>query len=196
MTCVLAAVAEDNRAVILSDSAVVYSGGDIRLMPDGKWWDMGCVLVGEAGSDFALARIRQKTEQHKDWTELRDPYTFSELVCEVQKEVQGQQQGTQALHAELLHVAADEDGKTSLHVVGGEGGVLGPYKKTAVGCGAFIANVVMDVLFRENRCKRMSFTKVEAVAMEAMSMTCERVDGVTTPIHTLYFDPASEFRAL
>lgn len=198
MTVVIGAICDDGRILVVSDAAISHGDGDRTLMPDGKWWDMGCLLIGESGSDFALSRIRQKTMKipHEKWQTLRDPYTFSNMVCEVQNEIKGQMEGTDAIEAELLHVSGDEKGNPLLHKVGGDGGVCGPFPYAAVGCGTVHANLVMDTLFDPKRCKSRSLRKVRDVLTEAALRTSHYSEGVSGPFFEHIFDPKADFQAL
>ena len=189
MTCVMACLCEDGRTVVVSDSAIGYGDGYRRLMSEGKWWDMGCLLTGESGTDFALSRIRQKTVKKKKWEELRDPYTFSELVCEVQTEVKGED-GPEPLEAELLHVS------DRLHVIGGDGGITGPFPYTAVGHGATIALPLMDAMLHPRYIKKRTVAKVTNRLLEIMKIVASYADSVCEPFHHKIFDPSNQFREL
>lgn len=191
MTVVMAAICDDNRIVVMTDSAIGYEHGYRRIMSDGKWWDMGCLMIGESGSDFALSRIRQKTQKYEPWEDLRDPYTFSELVCSVQTEVKGET-GTEPIDAELLHVSGDEQGKPILHVIGGDGGITGPFTHTAVGHGAAIALPLLDVMLDSKRMKKKSVIKVTNVMTEIITVVAQYCDSVCGPFHTRVFNPKSE----
>lgn len=195
MTVVIGAVCEDGRIVVVSDSAIGYENGYRRIMSDGKWWDMGCLLIGESGSDFALSRIRQKTVKVKDWQSLRDPYTFSELVCQVQSEVKGDT-GTEPIEAELMHVSGDENGQPLLNIIGGDGGISGPYQQTAIGHGAPLAMMGMRLLFKQKRCRKRSVqivTNALLEVIEEVDSLCESVEG---PFHVHIFDPKADFQEL
>ena len=198
MTCVIGAICDDGRILVVSDAAISHGNGERTLMPDGKWWDMGCLLIGESGSDFALSRIRQKTMQieEEEWETLRDPYTFSNMVCEVQNEIKGELEGADAIEAELLHVSGKEDGEPLLHKVGGDGGITGPFPYAAVGCGTVHANLVMDTLFDKKRCKGRSMKKVREVLFEALERTAQYNEGVSGPFFEHIFDPKADFQAL
>lgn len=195
MTLVLAAICDDDKIVVMSDSAIGYESGYRRLMTDGKWWDMGCLMIGESGSDFALSRIRQKTVKHEPWTDLRDPYTFSELVCEVQTEVKGLE-GTEPIDAELLHVSGNEEGKPLLNIIGGDGGITGPFKYTGVGHGAPVALPLMDALLDPKRLKKKTVVRVSNILTEIMERTTQYCESVVHPFHTHIFDPTAGFEKL
>ena len=195
MTVVMATICDDDRIVVMTDSAIGYDSGSRRIMSAGKWWNMGCLLIGESGSDFALSRIRQKTQKYEPWTELRDPYTFSELVCEVQTEVKGEH-GTEPIEAELLHVSGDEKGKAILHVIGGDGGITGPFTHTAVGHGAAIALPLMDVMLDPKRMKKKSVIKVTNTMTEIITVVAQYCDSVCGPFHTHVFDADAKFKEL
>jgi hypothetical protein len=192
MTVVIATICDDGKIVVMSDSAIGYENGFRRLMTDGKWWDMGCLLIGESGSDFALSRIRQKTVKHEPWTDLRDPYTFSELVCEVQTEVKGLE-GTEPIEAELLHVSGDKDKNPILHVIGGDGGITGPFTHTAVGHGASIAMPLMDVLLDPKRMRKKTVIKTTNTMTDIMVVVAQYCESVCGPFHTHIFDPSADF---
>ena len=194
MTCVIACICEGSLAVIASDSAVSYASGFRRLTSQGKWWDMGNLIIGESGSDLALSRIRQKTLDTDDWGALSDPYTFSRLVCAVQQDVRGHD-GAEPLEAELLHVGA-EASQPTLHVVGGDGGVTGPFEYTAVGHGAALAMPILDILLDAKRCKRKTVARVGNIVLEALSLVARYADSVSAPFHLKTFDPAEPYRSL
>lgn len=157
---------------------------------------MGCLVIGEAGSMFALSRIRQKTVKVKNWETLRDPYTFSELVCQVQTEVSGEE-GTEPIDAELLHISGDEDSKPILHVIDGDGGISGPFEHTAVGHGATIALPLMDALLSKKYFSgKKTVIKVTNRLMEIMKITAQYSDSVCEPFYEKVFDPAAKFREL
>ena len=189
MTCVVGCVCSDGRVVVVSDSAISY-GGYRRLMSEGKWWDMGCLLIGEAGSDFAISRIRAKTGECKTWEDLVDPYTFGALVREVQTEVKGQG-GTESIEAELMHVS------TTIHVVGGDGGISGPYPYTAIGDGMMPALPLMDALLHEKRIgKKRTVQKVTNALLEIMGLVASYVESVEAPFHCKVFNPGGKFKGL
>jgi 20S proteasome alpha/beta subunit len=195
LTVVIAVICDSGKIVVGSDAAIGYESGYRRLMSDGKWWDMGCLMIGESGSDFALSRIRQKTVKHDPWPELRDPYTFSELVCEVQTEVKGQE-GTEPIEAELLHISGDLDGKPTLYVIGGDGGITGPFEATAVGHGAMPALPLLDALLKKSRMPKRTETKVANVVREILELSSSYVDSVAPPHFIHVFDPAADFQQL
>lgn len=195
MTCVMACKTDDNKVVVVTDSAIGTGGGFRRLMSQPKLWDMGCLVIGEAGDDFALSRIRQKTQLHKNWEELKDPYTFSELICKIQKDIAGEFSGVEALDAELLHVGTDKDNKSTIYVVGGEGGVVGPFPYTAVGEGSIIAIPLMDALIAK-RLKKKTVIKVTNVMMEIMEYVDSYVESVKGPFHPHTYDPNEKFKEL
>jgi 20S proteasome alpha/beta subunit len=186
----------DDKIVVLTDSAIGDAMGFRRIMSEGKWWNMGCLMIGESGSDFALSRIRAKTAKHEPWTDLRDPYTFSELVCEVQSEVRGEL-GTEPIEAELLHVSGDENNKPILHVIGGDGGISGPFPYTAVGHGSTIALPLMDILLSK---KYFPGKRTEVAVLnkltEIMEIVARYADSVSDPFYHRIFDPAEEFKEL
>ena len=193
MTVVIGIICEDGKIVIGSDAAIGFGDGYRRLMSEGKWWNMGCLLIGESGSDFALSRIRQKTVKHDPWTDLRDPYTFSELICEVQTEIKGDE-GTEPIEAELLHVSGDKDCNPILHIIGGDGGITGPYPYIAIGHGGTVAQPVLDTLLdpRHFKGKRTPIRMIN-VAMEAMERTAQYSDTVSPPFFTKIFDPTADY---
>lgn len=186
----MACLCDDGRTVVVTDSAVGCEDGFRRLMSQGKWWYMGCLLIGEAGDDFALSRIRHKTVKRKKWEELRDPYTFSELVCQVQTEVKGEE-GPEALEAELLHVAEE------LYVIGGDGGITGPFPYTAVGQGATIALPLMDALIGDSRyMKKRTVVKITNKMLEIITIVATYTDSVCAPFHHKIFNPNADFKEL
>lgn len=203
MTCVIGCRCDDGRIVIVSDAAIGTSDGYRRTMPEGKWWDMGCLVIGEAGSDFALSRIRQKTLElyKKDWKTLKDPYAFSELVCEVQADIQGDEK-IEPIDAELLHVAAQKDPATkeeisTIHVIGGDGGITGPFPYTAVGHGATVALPLLDFAAkRDPRMKKRSVVKVTNVLLDIMLLTARYADSVCEPFYTKVYVPGAKFKEL
>jgi 20S proteasome alpha/beta subunit len=195
MTVVIAVICDNGNIVVGSDSAIGYESGYRRLMADGKWWNMGCLMIGESGSDFALSRIRQKTVKHEPWTDLRDPYTFSELVCEVQTEVKGLE-GTEPIDAELLHIAGDKEGKPLLNVIGGDGGITGPFPHTAVGHGAMPALPLLDALLKPSRVPKKTVIKVTNIVLEILQLTSAYADSVSPPHFIHVFDPAADFKEL
>lgn len=196
VTCVIAAVCEDNKAVVMSDAAIGFDDGFRRLMTEGKWWDMKRLIIGESGTDFALSRIRQKTRD-QDWEALRDPYTFSELVCQVQADVKGQL-GMEALEAELLHVGADEDGNVKLYVIGGDGGISGPYPYVSIGHGMMPAQPLLDARF--TRTKSRSLKTVKTILWDVLELTARYNESVEPDAQGNFFwkvyDPDEAFEAL
>lgn len=195
MTVVIGCITSEDKIVVISDSAIGCEDGYRRIMADGKWWDMGCLLIGESGEDFALSRLRQKTRKKKSWVALRDPYIFSEMVVEVQTEVKGDE-GPEPLEAELLHISGDKDKKPIIHVIGGDGGITGPFPYTAVGHGSTIALPLLDALLDPRRMKTRTTIKVTNVLMEIMKLTERYADSVCGPFHHKVFDPAAEFKEL
>lgn len=193
MTAVLACATDDNKVVIVTDSAI---GGDgyRRLLSQPKIWDMGCLVIGEAGDDFALSRIRQKTQKHKSWEKLQDPYTFSELIVSIQKDVAGDQK-LEPLEAELLHVGTDEQERCQLHIIGGEGGVIGPFPYTAVGDGMVVALPLMDALIGKRLKKKTTVTVANAL-LEIQKYTARYTESVNEPFHTHIYDPEEEYKKL
>ena len=193
MTVVIGILCEDGRIVVGSDSAIGYGDGYRRIMSEGKWWNMGCLMIGESGSDFALSRIRQKTVTHDPWTDLRDPYTFSELICEVQTEIKGQE-GTEPIEAELLHISGDKDCKPIIHVIGGDGGISGPYPYAAIGHGGMPATICMDTRLDPKHFKgKRTVVRMTNVVLEALERTAQYADSVSSPFFTRVFDPAADF---
>jgi hypothetical protein len=182
----------DNKIVVVTDSAIGYENGYRRIMSQAKIWNMGCLVIGESGSDFALSRIRQKTVKHDPWTDLRDPYTFSELICAVQTDIKGDE-GTEPIEAELLHISGDNDNQPILHVIGGDGGITGPFPYTAVGHGATIALPLMDALLDPKRLNKRTVIKVTNALMEIMNLTERYADSVCGPFRELVFDPAADY---
>ena len=196
MTVVIGVICDDGRVVVGSDAAISFGDGYRRLMSEGKWWNMGCLIIGESGDDFSLSRIRQKTVKHKPWTALRDPYTFSELVCVVQAEVKGDE-GMEPLECELLHVSGDKDNKPIIHVIGGDGGISGPYPYMAVGHGGTVAMPVLDVLLDPRHFKgKKTVIRVTNIIMETLERTAQYADSVSPPFFTRPFDPAAKFKEL
>jgi len=193
MTVVIGIICEDGKIVVGRDGAIGFGDGYRRLMSGGKWWDMGCLVIGESGSDFALSRIRQKTVKHDPWTDLRDPYTFSELVCAVQTEVKGQE-GTEPIEAELLHISGDKNNKPILHVIGGDGGITGPYPYQAIGHGATPAIVCLDTrLDPKYYKKKRNVSNMREVMTEALERAAQYADSVASPFFIKVFDPTAEF---
>lgn len=193
MTVVIGIICEDGKIVVGSDGAISFGDGYRRLMSEGKWWNMGCLMIGESGSDFALSRIRQKTVKHDPWTDLRDPYTFSELVCAVQTEVKGQD-GIDDIDAELLHVSGDKDCKPIIHVIGGDGGISGPYPYQAIGHGATPAIICLDTrLDPKYWKKKRNVANMTIVMMEALERSAQYADSVAKPFFVKVFDPSAEF---
>lgn len=195
MTVVIAVICDDNKIVLASDSAISCEDGYRRMMSEGKWWDMGCLMIGESGSDFALSRIRQKTVKRKNWTDLRDPYTFSELVCQVQKEVAGDEP-LEPIEAELLHISGNKEDLPIIHVIGGDGGITGPFLYTAIGHGATIALPLLDVLLDSKRLKKRTAIKVTNTLMEVLDLTERYADSVVHPFYTHIFDPGADYQEL
>lgn len=195
MTCVMACKTDDNKVVIVTDSAIGDGDGFRMLMSQPKIWDMGCLVIGEAGDDFALSRIRQKTQTLENWEELRDPYTFSDLICQIQKDISGGLSGVEALEAELLHVGTNKKGECALHVVGGEGGVVGPFPYMAVGEGRRVALPMMDALIAK-RMKKITVIKATNIMMEIMEYVDSYVESVKGPFHPHIYDPNEKFKEL
>lgn len=196
MTVVIGCITSDSKIVVVTDSGFSMDDGYRRHTADAKIWDMGCLIIGEAGEDFALARIRRKTSKlTKSWKTLRDPYTFSDIVCEVQTEVKGDE-GTEPIDAELLHIAGDEKNRPTLHVIGGDGGIGGPYPYYAVGHGATIALPLLDWALDLKRIKKRTTIKVTNVLMEVLKLTEKYADTVSAPFHHKVFNPAAEFKEL
>lgn len=195
MTCVIGCLTDDKKIVVVSDSAVGDEDGFRRIMSEGKWWDMGCLLIGEAGTDFGLSRLRQRTRTIQSWTALRDPYAFSEMVVEVQHEVKGEE-GPEPLEVELLHVSGDENHEPTLFIIGGDGGIMGPFPYTAIGHGANIALPLLDVLLDPKRIKVKSTIKVTNILLEVMKYTERYDESVYSPFHHKVFDPAEDFKEL
>jgi hypothetical protein len=196
MTCVMGCLTVDGKIVVITDSAMEYESGYRRILSEPKIWNMGCLIIGESGSDFALSRVRQKTVKHEPWTALRDPYTFSELVCEVQSEVKGEL-GTEPIEAELLHVSGDENNKPILHVIGGDGGISGPFLYTAIGHGAVIALPLMDALLSAKYfLGKKTVINVTNRLLDIMELTAQYANSVCKPFHTKVFDPVGEFQEL
>lgn len=195
MTVVIACITSDNKIVVVSDSAIGCEDGYRRIMSEGKWWDMGCLMIGESGTDFALSRLRQKTRKKKSWVALRDPYVFSAMVVEVQTEVKGDE-GPEPLEAELLHISGDEKKKPTLHVIGGDGGITGPFPYTAIGHGATVALPLLDWALDSRRMPRRTTIKVTNMLMEVLKLTERYAESVCSPFHHKVFDPAAEFKEL
>jgi hypothetical protein len=196
MTCVMGCLTVDDKIVVITDSAMEDGNGYRRILSEPKIWNMGCLIIGESGSDFALSRVRQKTVKHEPWTALRDPYTFSELVCEVQSEVKGEL-GTEPIEAELLHVSGDENNKPILHVIGGDGGISGPFLHTAIGHGAVIALPLMDALLSTKYfLGKKTVINVTNRLLDIMELTAQYANSVCKPFHTKVFDPSGKFQEL
>ena len=192
----MASITCEGKIVVVTDSSVTDGYGFRRILSEPKIWNMGCLIIGEAGSNFALSRIRQKTARVKKWEELRDPYTFGDLVCEVQNEVRGEG-GTEPIDAELLHISGDEDNKPILHVVDGDGGISGPYEHSAVGHGAVIALPLMDTLLSKKYFPgKKTVIKVTNRLTDIMKVTAQYSDSVCEPFYSKVFDPAAKFQEL
>lgn len=195
MTCIVGCVTDDNRVVVVTDSAVGSDDGTRRLMSKAKIWGkedgLGPIVVGEAGDDFALSRIRRKAQKHKKKDELKDPYAFVEMIWEIQKDIAGAQTGVESLEAELLHVGTDREGQCRMHIVGGEGGVVGPFPYTAVGDGASQALPLLDALIGK-RCKKRTAIRVTNILIEILGYVDTYRESVKGPFHVYIFDPEEE----
>ena len=144
MTVCAAVLLDDGRVYCATDAAVGYAGGYRRPMVVGTGWDdfKDQCLIRESGSDLALARVRAKMVEHKKSPKLADARFIAQLVREVQDEVKGTE-GVDSIECELLHVSFDG----LIHVVGGDGGVVGPYPYTAIGPGGTPVNPIFDYDF-------------------------------------------------
>lgn len=144
MTVCSAVVLDDGRVHCATDAAVGYSDGYRRPMVIGKWWldYLDQCLIMESGTDLALSRVRAKMDEHKGGSKLADPNFVAKLIREVQEEIKGTD-GVDSIECELLHVSFEG----LIHVVGGDGGVIGPYPYTAIGHGATPMNPIFDYAF-------------------------------------------------
>ena len=141
----------------------------------GKWWDdyrLQCLIM-ESGSDLALARVRAKMDEHKKGTKLADARFVAQLVREVQDDVKGRE-GVDSIECELLHVSFEG----AIHVVGGDGGVIGPYPYTAIGHGGPTVNPIFDYDFpRKAKLTERVVRDVVKRAFEVCPIYCDSVHG-------------------
>lgn len=142
MTVCAAIQLRDGSYLCGTDSAIGYSSGYRRSMPNGKWWDYtdtGGPLILESGGDFALSRIRRLFEAKNAEPSVE---LLVDAIHEVADKVASKLEGVDDLDAELLYVDTSLDG---LYVLGGDGGVTGPYDWTTVGHGAPLMTVALSM---------------------------------------------------
>lgn len=187
MTIVVAVQLDDGGFYMASDSAVGYENGYRRGMPVGKWWKFRSCVIGESGADLHLSRIRTSlTEKEERW-QVEGLVPFLELthiqaaVYEVQDDTKGDS-SLEGLDAELLYC-----GPEGMYVVGGDGGIIGPYDYTAVGHGAAVANPILEYALRPSRMRKRSKTSVERAVFEAFRITERYCDSVCRPFYSQVF---------
>jgi hypothetical protein len=175
MTVGAAVLLDDGRVFCATDAAVGYSDGYRRPMTTGKWWDEfsdRCWIL-ESGTDLALARIRAKLRQNRS-AKLEDAHVVASLLRKVQDEMAGKDAGVEGLDAELLHIASSGE----IHVLGGDGGVIGPYPYTAIGHGAPVVNPILEYEFptKTTLTERVVRTVLKR-AFQVCTIYCDSVHG-------------------
>lgn len=178
MTVCAAIKLRDGSYLCGTDSAIGYASGYRRSMPVGKWWDYteeGGPLILESGGDFALSRIR-RTFEAKEAEPSVD--LLVDVIHEVADRVASKVEGVEDLNAELLYVDATLDG---LYVLGGDGGVTGPYDWTTVGHGAPLMTVALSMSLPV--VSRRGVTDTQATFDRAFIEVARGADSVHDPFY-------------
>lgn len=164
MTIVAAVELEDGGTLFASDSKVSGYG---RGMTTGKWWVFPHCVIGEAGSDMYLQRLRAS---------LPDTFFGREFLMYKIHEMQDElcKEGIEPLEMLVLYKGA-EDG---LYVLGGDGGCLGPYMDfVSIGSPSSVVNGILEYALKPARMKVKTKGRVEKVVLDAFRIAQKSPEG-------------------
>lgn len=188
MTIVAACICADDKVVVMSDSAITCENGYRLLTSTGKWWTYPNLVIGTSGDDLVLSRIKRKLDNHKKSIDIyRNPETFSDIMFQVQQEIRGEG-ALEGLEAELLHISFDKKGKPSIYVLGGEGGISGPFPYACVGDPSVMGMLGLNILLKPTRMKKRTVIKVVNAFTELMGQVASLHNSVESPFYHLILE--------